>query len=1066
MSDVLNADQRRHLDISVQRARAAAELAAADALHALAVAEPSRPAYLSRDDNVLRLTLREKARQLGDDTTRSGVQLTNLVREVAYEQWHRLLFARFLEANGLLRHPEFRDTPLTLEDCADLADDLGEPDGWSVAAIFASKILPGVFRLNDPTVQVRFATEHRLELERILLAIPAEVFVTEDALGWVYQFWQTAEKKRVNESGVKIDGADLSPVTQLFTENYMVRFLLENSLGAWWGARHPESSLIDSWNYLRRLDDGTPAAGTFPEWPTTAAEVTVMDPCCGSGHFLVAMFGMLWRMRAEEEDLSPAAAQDSVLRENLYGLELDPRCTQIATFNVALEAWKQGGFRNLPAPQIACSGVPVRRTREEWEAYAGDNDELRKLLALLHSRFRYAETLGSLITPDPTDFTGTLFGRDLSVGVNWETARSALMHALHAERRDQTVLGHAADDVVHAAGLLSRTYTLVATNPPYLKWDSMGAVLRDYIGIRHPNAKNDIATAFIERCLVFVGDAGTVAAVSPQNWLMLKSSKQFRGQLLRHHRIDIVARLGAGAFRQITGEVVKVALSVISGSMPTAGHHIAGILTHRAPGVEVKANALQQDTLVRPLQSDQLMNPDTRITLTRFSSGMLLEGHAQSIWGNTTGDDQRFRRSHWEYDLLSDDLTRLQSAPVGSEVFSGCSDVLRFRDMTHPAPRPGVVIRSQRLWGRPGVVVHLMSLRVALSTGAITDQNVAVLIPEQVDRLGALWAYTSSAQFADDVRELDDSIKITSATLGKVRFDLDYWTSVAREHGKLPEPYSNDPAQWLFKGSVTSATQPLQVAVARLLGYRWPDQQPDALDQFLDSDGIAALQSLPGEADLATRLRELLAVAYRDSWSNALERTLVIDAGVKSGRLEDWLRDVFFSQHVNVFDNRPFLWHIWDGRKDGFSAIVNYHRLDHRTLEKLTFTILGAWIERQRYEADAGRAGADARLVAALDLQGRLKLILDGAPPYDVYVRWKEMREQPIGWDPDIDDGVRLNIRPFVTAEVLRSKVNVHWKKDRGVDSDGTERTNDLHPTLEERRAARQQVGTGSRGSR
>ena len=207
MSDVLNADQRRHLDTSVQRARAAAERAAADALHALAVAEPSRPAYLSQDDNALRLTLREKARQLGDDTTRSGAQLTNLVREVAYEQWHRLLFARFLEVNGLLRHPEFRDTPLTLEDCADLADDLGEPDGWSVAALFASEILPGVFRLDDPTVQVRFATEHRLELERILLGIPAEVFVTEDALGWVYQFWQTAEKKRVNESGVKIGGS-------------------------------------------------------------------------------------------------------------------------------------------------------------------------------------------------------------------------------------------------------------------------------------------------------------------------------------------------------------------------------------------------------------------------------------------------------------------------------------------------------------------------------------------------------------------------------------------------------------------------------------------------------------------------------------------------------------------------------------------------------------------------------------------------------------------------------------------------------------------------------------------
>ena len=219
------------------------------------------------------------------------------------------------------------------------------------------------------------------------------------------------------------------------------------------------------------------------------------------------------------------------------------------------------------------------------------------------------------------------------------------------------------------------------------------------------------------------------------------------------------------------------------------------------------------------------------------------------------------------------------------------------------------------------------------------------------------------------------------------------------------------------------------------------------------------MQSLPGEPDLATRLRELLAAAYGDEWSSALERTLVTEAGGKNGRLEDWLRDTFFAQHVKVFDNRPFLWHIWDGRKDGFSAIVNYHRLDHKTLEKLTFTSLGAWIERQRHETAAGRAGADARLAAAEALQEKLKLILDGAPPYDVYVRWKELHEQPIGWNPDLDDGVRLNIRPFVTAGVLRSKVNVHWKKDRGTNADGSERLNDLHPTLEERREARRQAG-------
>ena len=531
---VLNSDQRRFLDAQTQRAREAAQRAAEDALRALAVAEPSRPGYLSDEQNKLRLALRDKARQLGDDTARAGAPLTNLVHDVAYEQWHRLLFARFLEVNGLLRHPDYRDIPLSLEDCGDLASELGEPDAWAVAARFASEILPGVFRLTDPAVRVRFAAEHRSALERLLLDIPSEVFTTEDALGWVYQFWQTAEKKRVNESGVKIGGADLSPVTQLFTENYMVRFLLENSLGAWWAARHPESALLDGWEYLRRNEDGTPAAGSFSDWPERAADVTVMDPCCGSGHFLVAMFGMLWRMRAEEEGLTPTEAQDAVLRDNLHGLELDPRCTQIATFNVALEAWKQGGFRDLPAPHIACSGVPVRATRSDWEALAGDDDELRKAMRGLHSLFRNADSLGSLLDPRPTEQRDGLFGRDLTIGVSAERVRSLLATALRVERQETTVLGHAAEDVIHAAGLLGRDYTLVATNPPYLSTQRMDEATAEFIADRFPRSSTELATAMLERYLP--GKSGTIAAVMPaQSRRMERSGSAWTGRIPDDH---------------------------------------------------------------------------------------------------------------------------------------------------------------------------------------------------------------------------------------------------------------------------------------------------------------------------------------------------------------------------------------------------------------------------------------------------------------------------------------------------------------------------------------------------
>ncbi|HEY5474318.1 MAG TPA: DNA methyltransferase, partial [Candidatus Limnocylindrales bacterium] len=344
-------------------ARRASEGACRASIDGLGVFADRRPEHLDTGQTRLRNGLRAKWRQLGGDGEL-------LVAECAYEQWNRLLFARFLAENNLLLHPRYK-AAVTLAECEELAAELGEPDGWSVAARFASEILPGIFRLDDPCVRLRLAPEGRHSLEQILDGLPVEMFLADDALGWVYQFWQNDKKDEVNASERKIGGADLGPVTQLFTENYMVRFLLENSLGAWWGARHPDSPLLAGWEYLRRDEDGAPAVGGFDGWPERVAEVTVMDPCCGSGHFLTAAFGMLWRMRAEEEGLASADAQDAVLRDNLFGLELDPRCTQLAMFALALEAWKAGGYRPLPLPNVACCGIPTRAPLSDWLDLAG-----------------------------------------------------------------------------------------------------------------------------------------------------------------------------------------------------------------------------------------------------------------------------------------------------------------------------------------------------------------------------------------------------------------------------------------------------------------------------------------------------------------------------------------------------------------------------------------------------------------------------------------------------------------------------------------------------------------------
>jgi len=210
----------------------------------------------------------------------------------------------------------------------------------------------------------------------------------------------------------------------------------------------------------------------------------------------------------------------------------------------------------------------------------------------------------------------------------------------------------------------------------------------------------------------------------------------------------------------------------------------------------------------------------------------------------------------------------------------------------------------------------------------------------------------------------------------------------------------------------------------------------------------------------------LLATSFGKEWSPAKEAELLHSVGFGGSILEDWLRNGFFEQHCKLLHQRPFIWHIWDGRKDGFGVLVNYHKLNHQLLERITYTYLNDWIKRQEDGAARGEGGAEARLITAKELQKKLKLILEGEPPYDIFVRWKPIEQQPIGWNPDLNDGVRLNIRPFVEAEVLRKRPNINWNKDRGKDVESApwyklfkgERINDHHLTNEEKLSARQRA--------
>ncbi|MCK6421969.1 MAG: BREX-1 system adenine-specific DNA-methyltransferase PglX [Aquabacterium sp.] len=1116
---------RSQLENTVKSARDVAEKAALAALRQLAVSEAKAPDYLSDELKALRRRLRAHGRALGDVKAKDDTQgLQHLVWEVAYEHWHRMLFAHFLAENGLLMWE--LGAPVSLEDCQNLVDHeqamlegekLGSKTQWELAGKLAARMLPQVFKPQSAVFELAFAPEHQRELERLLAGLPTEVFKASDSLGWVYQFWQAKRKDEVNASEVKIGEDELPAVTQLFTEPYMVDFLLHNSLGAWWVTRHPGKTCPVPLTYLRTLEDGTPAAGKFEGWPNRLGEFKLLDPCCGSGHFLVAAFLLLVPMRMAAEGLSAMDAVDAVLADNLHGLELDARCVEIAVFALALAAWRfpdenghpLGVRADMSAPQVACCGLKVAAKPDDWMALVPDHVEnaahLREGLRRLHADFAQAPLLGSLL--DPSKASGDLFAADFSL------LQGLLQQALAAEHQPDlwdevdatwdnalTALG-----LMDAARLLDGRYHLVVTNVPYRKRADHCEELREFIDAHYVDARADLANVLLARCIELTQAGGACFAVTPQNWLFLTSYRSQRKELLQQLRWSIVSKLGPGAFEEIGGHVVKAALVGLEVISPSDESTIAYLDVSGEKRPDQKAKQLQAASLVSIAQRSLTASADQRVQASPNESTSQLNQYATPVQGLTSGDNHRFIQYFFERGALGNDWSLLQSASMCGAFDSGRETALYWQSGKGALVEVlGQGVKGRPYWDRRGITLSQMApVRASLYYGGPFDMSCALLVPKDETLLPALWAYCTSRDFTADLWEIDQKMNVTTATVGLVPFDVDEWSTYASraQSAELPKPYTNEPSQWLFHGHPQPASDPLQVAVARLLGFRWPAETDSSMElaeeartwiarcaqlaEHTDDDGIVCLPSVRGEAPAHDRLLKLLIAAWENvqpgSWKPAVLDKLLADAECAGKGLDVWLREKFFEQHAKRFHHRPFIWHVWDGQKDGFAALVNYHQLDHKKLERLIHTYLGDWIRQQEAGVRSGVDGAPARLAAAQDLKRRLELILEGEPPYDIFVRWKKLSEQPIGWNPDLNDGVRLNIRPFLSAEVLRHnrkpRLNIDFwgdskkpgkdAKDRGKDVESApwfkvfkgERINDHHLTRADKEAARAKAG-------
>ncbi|MCR9115477.1 MAG: BREX-1 system adenine-specific DNA-methyltransferase PglX [bacterium] len=900
----------------------------------------------------------------------------------------------------------------------------------------------------------------------------------------------------------------------------------------------------------------TPAAGTFDGWPESLSELKTLDPCCGSGHFLVAALLMLTPMRMELEELSASEAVDCVLSENLHGLEIDQRCVELAAFALALGAWrfpKAGGYRVLPDLNVACCGLSVSVAKEEWKALAesssaaaiAPSERIEQGLNDLYELFSRAPFLGSLLSED------ILGGDLLSAGIR------ELGQAVNQLLRSETTSTETYSSAVTAKGMAaaaeiivgpSNGYSFIITNVPFLGRKDQSLIIQDFIEEHYPEAKKCLSTAMLARILKYRSASGVVAVVTPQNWLFLTGYRKFRKSVLRRNVIPLLANLGEEAWNTFGNRGPRTTLLILQNANAIELNSILGIEACTPRGgfiidIENKCRVLRGDIdneqpesplyshfpLVQLSREDILSDPESPILLSFQKSDSSMGDVATCYQGISTGDSPKYVFQMWEIAFPSTSWEYLVAPPTSDEPYSGRDQIVEV-SATDPSTSAGAV-RGRSAWGKKGIGASATGgLRPSLYRGEFFPNSVPVIIPNDESDLNSIWEFCVSGEFEEALRSRNAKVAVDNGYVGQVPFDVDDWRRPEKYPYGLPEPYSDDPTQWLFHGHPASSTNTLQVAVARLLGYRWPAEldaetelatdarawveRSSQLVDFADGDGIVCIPAVGSEKPAEDRLLNLLHKAYEegrkqeaafgdklkaadendpitvDLWRRGWEPTLpasfplwrdqLFEAAGHSGKsIESWLRDKFFTQHFKLFHHRPFIWHIWDGLKDGFSALINYQKLDNKLLKRLIYTYLGGWIERQNKGVEDGVDGSEEKLTAAQWLQSRLEAILEGESPNDIFVRWKPLEEQPIGWNPDLNDGVRMNIRPWMTvadvkkrgAGLLRDKPNIKWTKDRGKDVEsapwyhlGPEydekegaRINEHHLTLAEKRAAREQ---------
>ena len=612
-----------------------------------------------------------------------------VMEEVAYTWFNRFIALRFMEVNNYLpSHIRvFSDAsgafkPEILNDVLHL--DLPGLDSGKVAEYIESNDTEALYRyllltqcnaLNSalPVMFERMGGYTEMLLPNNILRqdsvlghmvsdIPEEDW--QDAvqiIGWLYQYYNTELKDDTFaqlKKNVKITKERIPAATQLFTPDWIVRYMVENSLGRLWLEGHPNAELHDGWKYYLDEAEQEPEveaqlAKLREEYKTIKPEeIKVIDPCMGSGHILVYAFDVLMQIYTSAGWDQREAAQ-SILKNNLFGLDIDDRAAQLAYFAVMMKA-RQYDRRLLTrgiqphiyafAESNTITTAPlhdmgITLSQDEYDT------AVKQVLRLL-DELRDAKEYGSILTVTPCDWD---LLRRFAVPRTEDEGGQQLL-GIHGEQIAAPLLQR----LINIGEALSQQYDVVVTNPPYMAVSNAGAKVNDYVKKNFPDSKADMFAVFIERCGQMAKKNGYQAMITQHSWMFLSSFEKLRTKLLT---VDIVnmAHLGARAFEEIGGEVVQTTSFVIRKS------HIADYKGEYCRLIEPTSQQGKEDMFLageNRYAADQTnfsKIPGSPVAywvseglLRAFATGKSLGDIALARNGMKTGENGRFVRLWWE----------------------------------------------------------------------------------------------------------------------------------------------------------------------------------------------------------------------------------------------------------------------------------------------------------------------------------------------------------------------------------------------------------------------------------